>query len=41
MKVEGMQSYEMIIPVDEVAYPACNRPTQKDQPAGQPELVSK
>ncbi len=31
----------MIIPVDEVAYAACNSPTMNDQPSGQPELASK
>lgn len=32
---------EMTIPVDEVAYAACNSPTQKDQPTGQPDWGSK
>src|ERR1700712_1125359 len=30
-------TYEMIIPVDEVAYAACRSPTQKAHPDGQPE----
>lgn len=29
------------MPVAEVAYAACNRPIQKDQPAGQPDWGSK
>lgn len=31
----------MIIPVAEVAHEACKRPTQNDQPAGQPACGSK
>lgn len=31
------KSYEMIMPVEEVAYAACSRPTQNDHPAGQPD----
>lgn len=35
------ETHEIIIPVEEVAYAACNRPTMKDQPSGHPELFSK
>lgn len=32
---------EIIMPVDEVAYPPCSSPTQNDHPSGQPDWVSK
>lgn len=30
-------THEITIPVEEVVYAACRRPTQKDQPTGQPD----
>lgn len=39
--MEITATYEMIMPVEEVAYAACRRPTQKDQPGTQPERGSK
>lgn len=37
----GDTTHEIIIPVEDVAYAACRRPTIKDQPSGHPELFSK
>lgn len=34
-------TYDMIIPVEDVAYAACSKPTQKLHPSGQPEDGSK
>jgi hypothetical protein len=35
------RSYEMTIPVEDVAYAACKRPTQNDQPGVHPDRGSK
>lgn len=37
----GYWTCEITIPVEEVAYAACSRPTQNAQPEGQPDLGSK
>lgn len=39
--MDARGTYEIIMPVEDVAYAACKRPTQKDQPSGQPVLFSK